>query len=311
MNDAAAPREEWGGVGRQSAEMSAAAKTRQRNFGKVRMTVAMKWNRRRATGSALAAALSLTVGAAVASAEETKAPEGFIQPSPTVQKRLYSLDGSNEVGVFGAFSLNNILTQHNGGAVSYTHNFGEYIGVEVLAGGGAGGLTSLTNSLRQKETFTNTNTSDMQNAGALLAYGQVGARLTPFYGKFNLAAELPVHFDFYLALGVGVALVNYNSVLGCNQNTIDNSGTCPEISKGVGDFHHEMAPAFAFNGGGGMRLFITKMITVRVEVRDLVFPDKYYTGLNLQSTAGQFNQPNKNLNLTQVPLIFAGVGFLL
>lgn len=260
--------------------------------------------RARVTGAMLA--LSLTLGASAASAEEAVAPEGFIQPAPTVGKRLYTLDGKNELGVFGAFSLNNVLTQHNGAALSYTRNFGEFIGLEVLAGGGAGGLTGLTRSLREKEAFTNTNTSDMLNGGALIAYGQIGARLTPFYGKFNLAAELPVHFDIYLSLSVGAAFVDYHSILGCNQDTVDNGGACPN-----NDFHHETAPTFAFAGGGGIRLFITKMITVRVDVRDLVYPDRVYTGLNLQHTAGQFTAPSKTLNLTQVPLLFAGVGFLL
>jgi outer membrane beta-barrel protein len=213
----------------------------------------------------------------------------------------------------GAFSINNILTQHEGGAFSVERNFGEYFGLELLLGGGYGGLTDLSSQLRlTPEAFNHTSTTDLANAGAINAYAQFGARVTPFYGKFNLAGELPVHFDFFLAAGVGFAYVTYNSILGCNEDIVTQSGvgTCPN-----NNFHSEAHPTFAFNAGGGMRLFINQLWTIRFEIRDMIFPDRYYTNENLLETqTNNVFQPS-NLyakpGLTQVPMIFVGLGFVL
>ncbi len=261
----------------------------------------------------LALLFALFAGARAARADNEKlGTESFIKPSPTVQNRIFTLDGKWEIGVLGAFSLNNVLTQHEGGAITVSRNFGEYIGIELLAGGGYGGLTDLASSLRQTTgAFNHTSTTDLSNGGALDAYAQLGLRLTPFYGKLNLAGELPIHFDFYLNLGAGFAYVTYNSILGCNVDTANATpAACPN-----NDFHSEGHPAFAFNGGGGMRLFITQLWTIKVEVRDVVFPDRYYTNMDLLHTQSSNVFQNSNLyskpGLSQVPLIFVGLGFLL
>ncbi len=235
--------------------------------------------------------------------------EGFIQPAATVQSRIFSLTGKNEIGVFGAFSLNNILTQFDGGTVTYDHNFNEYIALEVIVGGGYGGLTNLAQSLRQTDgAFNHSNTTDLTNGGALLAYGQIGARLTPLYGKINLASELPVHFDLYLNAGVGAALVDYNSILGCNEDVSGAPLACPN-----NDFHQYTGPAFAFSAGGGLRLFITQLVSIRLEIHDIIFQDRYYQGINLSMSQGQFTNANlySHPGLTNAPLMLAGVGFLL
>jgi len=228
---------------------------------------------------------------------------------------MYTLDGTNEIAVFGDFSLNNILTEHYGAMLAYEHNFGEYFGIELMGGGGYGGLTSLANTLRQTDSAFNHNpVNDLSNSGALQAFGQIGVRLTPFYGKFNLASELPVHFDMYLVAGIGVAYVTYTGILDCAVDVTGSPATCPGAAPtGTYYSHSNLAPAF--NGGGGMRLFVNQLITIRVEVRDMVFPDSYQTGINLrmpQETRGVPTNPfSFSQGLTQVPLFFVGLGFLL
>lgn len=262
--------------------------------------------------AALALLVALLAGARAARADTEIGTESFIKPSPTVQNRIYTLDGKWEIGVLGAFSLNNILTQHEGGALAVERNFGEYIGLELLVGGGYGGLTDLAASLRETTgAFNHTNTTDLANAGALNAYAQLGLRVTPFYGKLNLAGELPVHFDFFLNAGAGIAYITYNSILGCNVDTANAMpAACPN-----NDFHQESLPAFAFSAGGGMRLFITQLWTIRVEIHDMIFPDRYYTNMDLLHTQSSNVFQPSNLyskpGLTQVPLIFVGLGFLL
>lgn len=86
----------------------------------------------------------------------------------------------------------------------------------------------------------------------------------PLYGKFSLFSESFIHFDIY-ALG-GVALVRYagpaaNGIGSSTQNTIGG------------------------NGGVGLRLFFNRWLTLRSELRDLVYRENV-----LPSPATQLRQ---------------------
>src|SRR5205085_10868798 len=57
--------------------------------------------------------------------------------------------------------------------------------------------------------------SEMRNAAQLRGAGQAVARVAPFYGKFNLASEVRVHFQAYGLLGAGAGLFHHESVNIC------------------------------------------------------------------------------------------------
>lgn len=84
--------------------------------------------------------------------------------------------------------------------------------------------------------------SDLQ-AATLYGYADVGVTFSPFYGKVALASELVGHFDTFLSGGLAVV--------------IDSAGTIahPGLEVGIGS-----------------RLFLTRWLVLRADVRDYLYP---------------------------------------
>ncbi len=247
-------------------------------------------------------ALLVLLPAAAQAADLLPRDEGFMKEPKSVAYRLYSLSGKSDIGLFGAFSMKNKLTQHQGAALEFDQQFNEYFALDVFADGGAGTLTGLASNIRQMFRFSGTG-DDLADAGALLATGQLGLRFTPIYGKLSLSSELAVHFNFYAVGGAGVALVNFNDILTCATD-LGGSSRCP------GDnYRSEMDPKPAFNVGGGFRFYVTQLLSARVEVRDVMFLDQYLSNVNFKSPQGTGTVTSSGVS--QVPLVLVGVGFLL
>lgn len=86
--------------------------------------------------------------------------------------------------------------------------------------------------------------------GQIRLIGGVDAQLSPIYGKISVLAEHFLHFDMYAI--VGAAAVQYVG-----------PGTAAEAQRlGLGA-----------NLGGGMRVFITRWLTTRIELRDTIYPE--------------------------------------
>ncbi len=91
-----------------------------------------------------------------------------------------------------------------------------------------------------------------QAPGQIRLVGGLDLQWAPIYGKISLLSERFLHFDLY-AVG-GAALVQY----------VGPTAT--------GDPATLLAPGG--NIGGGMRFFVNRWITVRAELRDLIYVEK-------------------------------------
>lgn len=275
-----------------------------------------------------------TLSAAQAGAEGIPRDEGFMKEPKVVDYRKYLLASKFDLGAFFAMSIKpGGLTTHYGGMLDAAYNFNEFWALDLMLDGGYGGVSDLTNKIRAQEnnqgTFSGmpmganpTAFSDIADAGALYSTFQLGVRWTPIYGKINLAAEFPVHFNFYFNLGAGGAIVQYNEILGCEYApTTMGSGSSATGTCGTGaasDFHNETHATFAFNVGGGARFYLSQLLSVRLELRDIMYPDMQYptvyTGQGFLLPNGTQNPTRGTIHmagLTQNPLLFIGVGFLL
>lgn len=256
---------------------------------------------RRAVAAATLAVAA--VAALPAAADPVPRDEGFIRPAPTVQGRKYTLDGKSDIGIFGALPVPLPLVEHYGAAIAYDRSFNEWLALDVFVDGGYGGVTNLVRDLRKRSFSAEKPRDDLRGSAALLATGQLGLRFTPFYGKLNLAAELPVHFNFYVTAGAGAAFVRYESVLACATTP---GSTCP------GDqFRSEAVPTFAFHGGIGLRFFINQLVSLRLELRDIVYPDRRNLRVDMRNPVATPGTVDPNPGLVQQPLILLGAGFLL
>jgi len=256
------------------------------------------------------AVVACTVSASVARGEGIPRDEGFMKESKAVEHRIYSLRDKWDLGVFGTFSMKNQLTESYGMGLVVDRSLGEYFGIDLMLNGNLGGLTNLAKSLRDAPSTLVGKFDDLAGGGALIATGQIGIRFTPFYGKLSLSAEIPVHFHLYFVAGVGAAYVDYNSVLVCENDVA--GGVCPDEN-----FHHEGKVKPAFNVGGGLRFYITRLLSIRAEVRDIMFPDQQYSQVDLAKPASSSTNARgangyvSGAGITHTPLVFLGVGFLL
>jgi outer membrane beta-barrel protein len=97
------------------------------------------------------------------------------------------------------------------------------------------------------------------------------ARIAPIYGKFNLASELPVHFQAFLLGGAGAGQVRRESVNLCAD---PGTGACQtfqtsETVTGVGLV------------GAGFRFYLGQRWSLRTEVRGYLFRSSYKRGNDL------------------------------
>ncbi len=80
-------------------------------------------------------------------------------------------------------------------------------------------------------------------AATLYGYADVGVTFSPFYGKVALASEFVGHFDVFVSGGLGI------------------------VADNVGTFVH---PALELGLGG--RLYITRFLAARADVRSYLYP---------------------------------------
>ncbi|MBN2498834.1 MAG: outer membrane beta-barrel domain-containing protein [Deltaproteobacteria bacterium] len=190
---------------------------------------------------ALLAALG-SAGTAVAAEEEGRTLRDRIK---SVTSRLYLKSGRLELTVFPmtSLSLNDAFYQKLGGGLGVGYYFTESLGVQLLATYSLNLETSNASYYGRKDEYI-----PFAGKRSIL----VGADFVwaPLYGKVNLASEYVMHFDTYLMGGIGL--------LGAEQTSEAGSSSF----------------GFAASVGLGLRFFFTRMIALKLELKDyLVFND--------------------------------------
>ena len=249
--------------------------------------------------------LLICLGAAARAEDVIYGPDG----APTVvQRKLYTMTGKWEATVLFNTAINTALVDHYGGIIGVSFHPNEWfdIGVEGLFN--ATKLSSLALNVRAdlrartassnrctaepypgcKDEFANDN---QMRAGA---FGL--ARLSPIYGKFNLASELKVHFQALALLGAGVAGIHRESVNLCST---PGATTCAT-------FQSSDATRATGVVGGGFRFYFGQRISLTTEVRGYFFSSSYKEHNDL--TQPDTGSPKSYLAV--IATFDAGVSFL-
>ena len=111
-------------------------------------------------------------------------------------------------------------------------------------------------------------------------------RWMPIYGKFSLFSALPVHFGLYLAAGVGVGGLERDSLVFADL--------------------HETALRPLFLGALGLRLYLTRLVSLNLEVGDRFFADSYRVDIDRLSE-GEMGKDAGNAGLTHLVFIALGI----
>lgn len=156
-----------------------------------------------------------------------------------VSRRVFLKRQRFELTPLAGFSTNDALNRFwNFGARGAWH-FNEELAIDF---GGAGGFNQELQDIR---LIDGGNLPPEVKAEIVqqVAYGDIGVTFSPFYGKFALMAEQVVHFDGFLSGGLGVM--------------VDNSAEAvhPSVELGLGG-----------------RVFLTRWLTVRADLRNYTYP---------------------------------------
>jgi len=194
--------------------------------------------------------------------------------APTVvQHKLHTMAGRWEAGASFGVALNNSLVDQVGGLLSVSYHTNEWLDVGGEALLNQTSLSGLARNVRadQRPRTAGQVADEFSNDNQLRAGAFAVARVAPIYGKFNLASELPVHFQAFLLGGAGAAQIRRESV-----NLCADPGTGPcqsfqtsESVTGVGLL------------GAGFRFYLGQRWSLRTEVRGYLFRSSYKSGNDL------------------------------
>jgi outer membrane beta-barrel protein len=212
----------------------------------------------------LSAALALLCAGAAHGQDPLYGPDG----APTVvQRKLYRMTGRWEAGAAFGVALNTALVDQVGGLLSLTYHPNEWldVGGEALLNHTA--LSGLARNVRAdlRPRSEGQVGDEFRNDNQLREGAFAVARVAPFYGKFNLASELRVHFQGFFLGGAGAARIHRESV-----NLCADPGT-----GGCDSFQQSDAVTPVGILGGGFRFYFNQRLSLRTEVRSYLFRSSY------------------------------------
>jgi outer membrane beta-barrel protein len=217
----------------------------------------------------LVASAALATGAARADSA-VYGPDG----APTVvQHKLHRMTGLWEAGASFGVALNNSLVDQIGGLFSLSYHANEWLDVGVEALLNQTSLSALARNVRadQRPRTAGQVADEFSNDNQLRAGGFAVARVAPIYGKFNLASELPVHFQAFVLGGAGAAEIRRESV-----NLCADPGTGPCQA-----FQTSDAVTGVGVVGAGLRFYLAQRWSLQTEVRGYLFRSSYKRGNDL------------------------------
>jgi outer membrane beta-barrel protein len=198
-----------------------------------------------------------------------------------VRNRLFNVEGRFELGANFGFSMLSRLTDHTNFNLSAGYNFMDSLALELRVGYALSGHTGLANDIQDK-FFVQPKTaivsaSDLTDLWEMKFNAVVGLRWQPIYGKLGLMAELPIHFQAYLWVGGGVAMLDRQSVVICNrEGMVQNPDTGRNELRCL-DYLRDSKVGPLVSLALGFRFFLTDNHVVRFEIRDWSWLDSFVT----------------------------------
>lgn len=205
-----------------------------------------------------------------------------------VQNRLYESRGHLEVSGTAGFLVMPQLVRTLNLNLGIAYNVSETFAIEARGGWAASGLSGLARSVRENLIIRDPSlghdavVDELSGMWQLGANAALGLRWSPIYGKVNLVAELPVHFNVYLWAGPGIASLHRESIIQCN--AVEGSGGERRCASPQEDSAQRLMGSFAV----GMRFYTHRGGALRFELRDLVWRDSFLVDVDRrQAEQGQ------------------------
>lgn len=161
-----------------------------------------------------------------------------------VNRKTFLKAGRFELEPFGGISVNDAFYRRWSAGARAAYYLNDAFAIDV---GGAGTVDQLLDPVEELKDLQ----SAVPDDNRLFGYADVGINFTPVYGKVAALSEWIVHFDAFVSAGLGA--------------TFDSSPNPLSSAIPVG-FH----PAMEVGIGG--RVFLTRWLVVRADLRDYIYP---------------------------------------
>jgi outer membrane beta-barrel protein len=206
---------------------------------------------------AIAAALAL---AAPRPARGSEA-DAFENKVPPISGQLYMKAGRFELTPSFNVSVNDPFFTKYFGGLKLDYHITESWGVGVTGAAGTSSPTASASICTANQGCTKPTDAQLyQVPGRIRSIVGIEGAWSPVYGKLNVLAEVPVHFD--LSILAGADWISYDEVLsGADANPPPaGNGLKPARTSSIGG-----------HVGLGMRLFLSRLMALRFEVKDYVY----------------------------------------
>jgi outer membrane beta-barrel protein len=218
-----------------------------------------------------------------------------------VRNRLYTNSGKLEAGATVGFTPVTFLVRHTNLGANLAYNLDEQWALEVAGGWALSSQTSVAESASVEVVQSNPSSKhkivdDFEDLWQMSWNATLVARWSPIYGKVNVAAELPVHFNAYLLAGGGVGGMERDSLVYCMggaEGLSRSQYTCRAELADSSRYDltplHDSAVKPVVVGGAGLRFFLADWAGLRLEVRDFIFADEFL--VNIDRAAAERDSP--------------------
>ena len=201
------------------------------------------------------AAAALLAGLAMAAPARASEADAFENKVPPIAGQLYPKRGRFEVTPSVNFSVNDPFYSKVFGGLALTWHPSDLWSVGAYGAGGTASPSGSTNICLANQGCSPASQVELRQVpGKILWMAGLEGGLSPVYGKLNILAEVPVHFDLSFLLGVDW-IVHQKAV----EAAVAASGD-PGSASSIGG-----------HVGLGMRLFLSGLLALRFEVRDYLY----------------------------------------
>ncbi|MDR0965425.1 MAG: outer membrane beta-barrel domain-containing protein [Myxococcales bacterium] len=177
-----------------------------------------------------------------------------------VRHRLFENDGKFEASLALGFTPVTYLTRHvaldAGAAWNLTETWSIHLrGAYAFASHTQTADDASATLLSSDPSIRFRRVDDFEDLWTLRWSALAAGRWMPIYGKLSLFSALPAHFGLYLLAGVGVGGFERDSLVLADMS--------------------ESAVKPLFIGAIGARLYLTRHVSLNLEVGDRIFPDSF------------------------------------
>jgi outer membrane beta-barrel protein len=209
------------------------------------------------------AALALAFASAPSPVRAQSRADAFAGKIPPVSGQLYQKAGRLEVTPSLDLSLNDAFFTKYFGGLELGYHATEAWSISVSASGGLATRSGSAVRCDQSAGCASATEAELRQVpGRIRTMGAIQLSWAPVYGKLNVLAERVAHFD--LSVLGGLDAIGRDEILSASDAAaFDISGAKPKLVLTPG-----------FHVGLGARLFISQAMSVRLVVKDVIYPVK-------------------------------------